>query len=96
MPQISIILQFAFATLLPVAMGWLLTVAFDRGPLKDMSYWPRQLLCGFVFGAIAVFGTEFGIDTQDATMNVRDAAPLVAGLYFGSPAGIMAGIIGGV
>ena len=96
MPQISIILQFAFATLLPVAMGWLLTVAFDRGPLKDMSYWPRQLLCGFVFGAIAVFGTEFGIDTQDATMNVRDAAPLVAGLYLGSPAGIMAGIIGGV
>lgn len=49
-----------------------------------------------VFGAIAVYGTEAGIVTHDATMNVRDAAPLTAGLFFGGPAGIIAGVIGGV
>ena len=96
MQTFLIVAQFALATLLPVVAGWGLTKLFDKGPLKDMGYWPRQLLCGAIFGIIAVFGTEFGINTHDATMNVRDAAPMVAGLYFGSPAGIIAGIIGGV
>ena len=91
-----IVLQFAFATLLPVFAGATLTVLSQRSPLCRMGYWPRQILYGIVFGIIAVFGTEFGINTHDATMNVRDAAPMVAGLYFGSPAGIIAGIIGGV
>jgi len=31
-----------------------------------------------------------------ATLNFRDAAPLCAGLLFGAPAGIIAGVIGGV
>ena len=94
--QLGIILQFAFATLLPVVASALLTLAFKNTRLSKMGFWQKQILCGLVFGMIAIFGNEFGIKTADATMNVRDAAPLVAGLYFGGPAGIIAGIIGGV
>ena len=94
--QLGIILQFAFATLLPVVASSLLTLAFKKTGLSKMGFWQKQVLCGLVFGMIAIFGNEFGIKTADATMNVRDAAPLVAGLYFGGPAGIIAGIIGGV
>ena len=87
------IAQLAFATLLPaLATVCLLAVARRR----QVNYWPWQILCGMVFGAIAVFGTEFGVATHDAVMNVRDAAPITAGLLFGGPAGIIAGLIGGI
>lgn len=55
-----------------------------------------QIVFGIAFGLIAISGTEFGIDINGAIMNIRDAAPLCAGLFFGGPAGIIAGLIGGI
>ncbi len=55
-----------------------------------------QLIIGIVFGTIAIIGTEWGIPIDGAMVNCRDAAPICAGLFFGAPAGIIAGIIGGV
>ncbi|MBO7675729.1 MAG: SpoIIE family protein phosphatase [Atopobiaceae bacterium] len=94
--SIAIIVQFAIATLLPVLAGAVLTKLEKRPLLANRSYPQRQVIIGVIFGAIAIYGTEFGIKTDDAVMNVRDAAPIVAGLFFGGPAGIIAGIIGGV
>ena len=88
-----IIAQFALATLLPSVATYALARLERRFKPR---YWTWQILCGIVFGAIAILGTEFGIATNDATMNVRDAAPIVASLFFGAPAGIIAGIIGGI
>lgn len=56
----------------------------------------RQLLYGIIFGMTAVFCSEFGVPVLDVIINVRDAAPLCAGLIFGAPAGIIAGAIGGM
>lgn len=57
----------------------------------------RQLVYGVVFGLVSVSSTEvFGIPINGAIANVRDAAPICAGLLFGGPAGVIAGIIGGV
>ena len=94
--DLIIVMQFAIATLLPVAAAAVLAALEKRTRLGELGYWKRQVLYGIIFGAIAVFGTEFGINVNGATMNVRDAAPLAAGLYFGGPAGIIAGVIGGV
>ena len=91
----GIIGQFALATIMPALMTFGLS-KLRAGRAKDMGYWQWQVLCGFAFGLVAIFGTEFGIATEDATMNVRDAAPIAAGLFFGGPSGIIAGIIGGV
>lgn len=44
----------------------------------------------------AVLGTEFGAYVDGALISARDAAPLCAGLIFGAPAGIFAGLIGGI
>lgn len=41
-------------------------------------------------------GSEFGVPIDGAIINVRDAAPLCAGLIFGPTAGILAGVIGGL
>lgn len=56
----------------------------------------RQLLYGLIFGLVAVFCSEFGVPAFGVIINVRDAAPLCAGLIFGAPAGIIAGLIGGL
>ena len=55
----------------------------------------ENMLIGVVFGLAAVMSTHFGIDYQNMVLNVRDIAPLSAGLFFGPTAGITAGIIGG-
>lgn len=56
----------------------------------------KQAVIGILFGALASFSTEYGVDVGGAIMNVRDASALCAGLIFGAPAGIIAGVIGGV
>ena len=68
--------------------------AFSKTPYKA-----KQFIIGVLFGLMAVFATTSlgGFDIGDGTiMNVRDAAPLCAGLIFGAPAGIIAGLIGGI
>lgn len=55
-----------------------------------------QILYGVIFGLIAISGTEFGILVNGATMNVRDAGPVCAALFFSPEAGIIAGLIGGI
>ena len=61
-----------------------------------LDYKTKQLVWGVLFGALAIVGTEYGVRIEGATLNVRDAAPLCAGLIFGAPAGLIAGVIGGV
>ena len=60
-----------------------------------MNYKLKQCIIGVLFGALAIFSTEYGVDVGGAVMNVRDASPLCAGLIFGAPAGIISGVIGG-
>lgn len=61
-----------------------------------MNYKLKQCIIGILFGALAAFSTEYGVDVGGAVMNVRDASPICAGLIFGAPAGITSGVIGGL
>lgn len=72
-----------------------LYAAEKKTPLGKADYKAKQIIAGVLFGALAAFSTEYGVDINGAVMNVRDASPLCAGLIFGAPAGIIAGIIGG-
>ena len=56
----------------------------------------KQVIWGIIFGCMAIYASENGVEIDGAVMNVRDAGPLCAGLIFGAPAGVIAGIIGGV
>lgn len=56
----------------------------------------KQLLIGILFGLLSIYASEHGIDYEEVTINVRDAAPLCAGLVFGAPAGIISGLMGGL
>ncbi len=92
----NIYLQLILVSLVPIGMS-VVFYLLRRAPFaKKIPYAAWQAVIGIFFGAASVFGTEFGIATEGAVINVRDAAPLCAGLIFGAPAGIISGIIGGV
>lgn len=83
-------------TLLPIAVSVLLYVWEGRSAFVKKRPLLFKILCGVIFGGIAVLNTEFGMDIGGAIINVRDAAPLCAGFIFGPVSGIIAGVIGGV
>jgi sigma-B regulation protein RsbU (phosphoserine phosphatase) len=49
-----------------------------------------------VFGAFSIFGTYIGIPLYGAVSNIRDLAPIVAGLTAGPYVGLAVGLIGGI
>ena len=65
-------------------------------PLKKMPYMAKQIIIGILFGGVSAFASSYGVEWLGTTVNVRDAAPLSAGLIFGAPAGIISGLIGGL
>ncbi|MDO4740243.1 MAG: SpoIIE family protein phosphatase [Eubacteriales bacterium] len=92
----KIILQLTGAGALPVLFAVLFYWAERKTSFGQKSFALRQFVIGLCFGGLAVFSTEFGIPVDGAVINVRNAAPLTAGLIFGWPAGILAGLIGGI
>ena len=62
---------------------------------EKLSYMARQVIIGVLFGGVSAFSSSYGVEWLGAVVNVRDAAPLSAGLIFGAPAGIISGFIGG-
>ena len=65
-------------------------------PAKKLPYMTKQTIIGVLFGCVSAFASSYGVEWLDAVVNVRDAAPLSAGLIFGAPAGIISGLIGGL
>ncbi|MDO4176158.1 MAG: SpoIIE family protein phosphatase [Bacillota bacterium] len=91
------IIKLALAALMTVAATVLIYLIDSKVPaFKNLPYMVKQVIIGMIFGGIAVCGTEFGIEISGAIANVRDAAPICAGLIFGGPAGVIAGLIGGI
>ena len=83
------------AAALPVLLSVLFTYLEKKQKWQEKSYVQKQMLIGLCFGVLAVLSTEFGIPVDGAVLNVRSAAPVTAGLLFGWPAGLIAGLIGG-
>ena len=64
--------------------------------VKNLPYMAKQILIGVLFGCVSAFASSYGVEWLGTVVNVRDAAPLSAGLIFGAPAGIISGCIGGL
>ena len=82
------IVQIAMMILLPVVAA----VLTDR--MKDGRR--KSVLTGLIFGLVAVYGTEFGVDMGGAVLNTRDASVICAGAVGGWQAALTAGFIGAV
>lgn len=85
--------------LLPISLNIILSIIIyllERyTSFKNCKYYKKQTIIGLLFGLLAVFASEYGVQISGAVINVRNAAPLSAGLIFGAPAGVISGLIGG-
>lgn len=92
-----IILRLSAATLFPVMLTGLFMILEKKSSFASMDRRAKQLVIGLAFGGFAILSSQFGEPVSEGVvMNVRDSAPLCAGLIFGGPAGLIAGTIGGV
>jgi len=87
--------RLAVAALLPVLCAAAFYALEKRAQFARLTFLKKQVIIGIAFGMLAILSTEFGIPIEGAMLNVRNAAPLTAGLVFGWPAGMIAGFIGG-
>ena len=86
--------------IIPILLNCLLVLSvylIDKNTsLKKLPYIAKQIIIGFLFGGVSAFASSYGVQWLGTVVNVRDAAPLSAGLIFGAPAGIISGLIGGL
>ena len=86
--------------IVPILLNCVLVMAIyllnKYTPAKKLPNMVKQVIIGLLFGALSAFSSSFGVEMLGTTVNVRDAAPLSAGLIFGAPAGIISGFIGGL
>lgn len=88
--------RLSAAAMLPVIVALIVYYVEGTKYVEKIPYAFRQITIGIIFGILAILGTECGIVMDGAQVNCRDAAVMIPGLLFGGPAGIIAGIIGGV
>ena len=86
--------------LVPVLLNCFFVAVFyqldKKTKFKNLSFTAKQILIGLVFGGLSAFASGYGVEILGTVANVRDAAPLCAGLIFGGPTGIISGVIGGL
>ncbi len=86
--------------LVPILLNCVFVIVFylldKKTKFKNLNYFSKQIIIGVVFGGLSAFASGYGVEILGTVANVRDAAPLCAGLIFGAPAGIISGIIGGL
>ncbi len=88
------ILQIILTSLLPVVVTVTLCLLKKHTRFGQMKYTYSQIIIGVIFGVTASLSTEFGVQTELAIINVRDASPMCAAFIFGGPAGIISAVIG--
>ena len=86
--------------IIPVLLNCILVLGIylidKHTPAKKLPHMAKQVIIGILFGCVSAFASSYGVQWLGTVVNVRDAAPLSAGLIFGAPAGIIAGLIGGL
>ena len=86
--------------IIPILLNCLLVLSVylidKHTAAKKLPYIVKQIIIGLSFGGVSAFASSYGVEWLGTTVNVRDAAPLSAGLIFGAPAGIISGLIGGL
>ncbi len=90
--MLSMIIKMSAISALYVVLTIVLWRFFRVKKLSKASI----LIIGLIYGMCSVLSTHFGVDYGDMLLNLRDVAPLAAGLYFHPAAGVIAGLIGGI
>ncbi|MCQ2793533.1 MAG: SpoIIE family protein phosphatase [Bacilli bacterium] len=91
------ILKLILISLLPVAFAIVLMLLKRYTRFNNLKKVTQTIIISIAFSISCILGTLLSVKTSTgAAINVRDASPIIAGLMFGGPAGIISGIVGGV
>lgn len=90
-----IVKMIVFAVLPIVTTAAILSLE-KKAPFKRLGCWGRQVFTGVIFGFIACLAIVFSVRIGGSDIDVCNAAPMTAGLVFGAPAGVIAGVIGAI
>lgn len=88
----------AIESLLVAAVSFGISFLKEKKKFFDkLPEWLEQTLIGLLFAGLAIFLDKFGyLDNNIVNENIRDSAPICAGLFFGLPSGIISGVIAGL
>ncbi|MCR5671186.1 MAG: SpoIIE family protein phosphatase [Butyrivibrio sp.] len=90
--MILMILKMSAITLLYVLLTVGLWKFFRHRKMNIVSI----ILVGVIYGGCSILSTHYAVDYGHMLLNLRDVAPLAAGLFFHPAAGVIAGLMGGI
>lgn len=90
--MLSMILKMSAVTLLYVIATMIMWKWIKKGGQTGF----KKVIIGLIYSIFAILSTHFGIEYEGMIVNVRDLAPLAAGLFFSPLSGVIAGVIGGI
>ena len=71
---------------IPIILNILLVLGFysadKHTKFKQLPQTAKQIIIGMMFGGVSAFASSVGVEWLGTIVNVRDAAPLSAGLIF--------------
>ena len=90
------VLKFTIAAIIPIVLSIGCIYLEKTKAFGKINKHVKSLIYGVIFGIASISGTLLGARLPNgAIINVRDASPIICGLLFGGPSGIIAGFIGG-
>lgn len=91
----SLMIHILITALVMVAVAVGCYVVEKNRKLRGAA-WQWQVFLGILFGTLAIAAMAYGGVLRNNVDNIQDVAPLLAGLLFGAPAGILAGVLGAI
>ncbi len=90
--NMTALIKMVAITALYVILTWFL---WSRVKNKKISLFGK-IIIGVIYGGCSILSTHYGVDYGSMLLNLRDVAPLAAGLFFHPVSGVIAGLIGGI
>lgn len=90
--MLLMLIKMSTITALYVILTILLWRYFREKKLSKITI----IFIGLIYGMCSIMSTHYAVDFGDMLLNLRDVAPLAAGLFFHPAAGVIAGLIGGI
>jgi sigma-B regulation protein RsbU (phosphoserine phosphatase) len=97
----NVIIQFAILIFVNLGLAAVLGFAIGKTRLFEerkgkLSGAAREVIGALIFGILSIIGTATSMNYNGALLNVRDAGPIVGGLWFGPIIGIGAAVMGAI
>jgi len=91
------ILKLVLVSLIPVGCSVIFMALRLYSKFGKWSRPKQNAIISVVFSITCILGTVLSVKTSTgAAANIRDASPIIAGLIFGGPCGIISGVVGGL